>query len=383
MNLVIVGASARAAAFSALRAGLHPWWADLFGDADLRQRCPGIVIPAGDYPEKVAELLLPAPQGPWMYTGALENAPLLVERIAQGRPLWGNDRNTLKRVRDPIFVSRVLAEAGLPAPRVRPASGAAPCGGRWLLKPRAGAAGIGIRFWVRQPHSRQTAARHYLQEWIEGKSGAGVFLGEPGGARLLGVTRQLVGESWLHAVGFRYCGSIGPYPLAASATSTLERIGQTLATATELRGLFGIDFVLRDGVPWAVEVNPRYTASVEVLEYALGVRALALHRSVFDTNPKRQRGNESLAGASGWYGKAILYAERTLTFPTEGPWMETLRQARPVEEMPDFADIPEAGQVIEKGRPVLSFFTRAADEAGCLESLRRIALDLDRWLAPG
>ncbi len=33
-HLLIFGASARAAAFSALRAGLQPWCADLFADAD-------------------------------------------------------------------------------------------------------------------------------------------------------------------------------------------------------------------------------------------------------------------------------------------------------------------------------------------------------------
>jgi predicted ATP-grasp superfamily ATP-dependent carboligase len=389
MNLVIVGASARAAAFSALRAGLHPWCADLFVDVDLRQRCPGIIIPTKVYPEKIANFLLRAPQCPWMYTGALENSPQLVERIAQTRPLWGNHRNTLRLVRDPIFVSRILAEAGLPAPKVRPAGGSAPCGGRWLLKPRASAAGVGIRFWVRQPLSRQAAKRYYLQEWIEGESGAALFLGQPGGVQLLGVTRQLVSESLLHVASFHYCGSIGPYPLPAGARSTLERIGQTLATATGLRGLFGIDFVLRDGVPWAVEVNPRYTASVEVLEYALGLSAIDLHRDIFDTSPERKRRGfrAPVARAPGWYdivvGKAILYAESTLMFPQDGPWMESLQQARPIEEMPAYADIPDAGQVIEKGRPVLSFFTRATDEARCLENLRRIAIDLDRRLAGG
>jgi len=33
-QVLIVGASARAAAFSALRAGLRPWCADLFADLD-------------------------------------------------------------------------------------------------------------------------------------------------------------------------------------------------------------------------------------------------------------------------------------------------------------------------------------------------------------
>jgi hypothetical protein len=44
--------------------------------------------------------------------------------------------------------------------------------------------------------------------------------------------------------------------------------------------------------------------------------------------------------------------------------------------MPAFADIPEAGQVIEAGRPVLTFFSRGGED-----QLRRIAVDLDRVFA--
>ena len=50
-SLLIFGASVRAAAFSALRAGLQPWCADLFADADLRARCPTIRVPAEVYPD--------------------------------------------------------------------------------------------------------------------------------------------------------------------------------------------------------------------------------------------------------------------------------------------------------------------------------------------
>jgi glycine cleavage system pyridoxal-binding protein P len=48
-----------------------------------------------------------------------------------------------------------------------------------------------------------------------------------------------------------------------------------------------------------------------------------------------------------------------------------------------FADIPPAGQVIEARRPVLSFFTRAEDAATCIERLKGIAQDLDRYFAAG
>src|SRR5438094_10464728 len=95
--IVIFGASVRAAAFSALRAGLQPWCADLFADADLQARCPATRL-AGAYPEGFEALAAGDWPGPWLYTGGLENHPALVQRLAQRRPLWGNDETVLARV---------------------------------------------------------------------------------------------------------------------------------------------------------------------------------------------------------------------------------------------------------------------------------------------
>ena len=96
-SITIVGASARAAAQSALRAGLRPFAGDLFADADLAGACPTVQVP--QYPDGLEGLLASAPAGGWMYTGALENHPDLVDRLAEMRPLWGNRGDVLRRVR--------------------------------------------------------------------------------------------------------------------------------------------------------------------------------------------------------------------------------------------------------------------------------------------
>jgi predicted ATP-grasp superfamily ATP-dependent carboligase len=198
----------------------------------------------------------------------------------------------------------------------------------------------------------------------------------------LGVSRQLVGERWLHAAAFHYCGSVGPLVLAPPLRAILERLGQALAQECRLRGLFGIDFVLRDGVPWPVEVNPRYTASVEVLEYAAGLAVLDWQRTVFEhAAPQPQPIPMDIPSA--WIGKAILFAKAPLSFPSEGPWLDTLRSPGSVHDMPAFADIPAAGQRIAGGRPILTLFARADSVEGCLNCLRRTALDLDHRLFGG
>src|SRR5207249_2914162 len=145
----------------------------------------------------------------------------------------------------------------------------------------------------------------------------------------------------------------------------IEKVGRTLATGCGLRGLFGVDGVLRDGYFLPVEVNPRYTASVEVLEHATGVAALDLHRLSSlgrKLSPVEQR------PAAGMIGKAILYAREELTLP-EGPWTETARAPDPLR-LPEYADVPDAGERIEAGRPVLTLFARGDTPEACVAELR-------------
>jgi len=94
--ILIVGASARAAAFSALRAGLVPVASDLFGDEDLRA-VARFVEPLGKYPAGFKAALLRMPEAPFLYTGGLENHGALVDQLARLRPLWGNDGSRLRR----------------------------------------------------------------------------------------------------------------------------------------------------------------------------------------------------------------------------------------------------------------------------------------------
>ncbi len=359
-RILILGASARAAAASARRAGLEPFAIDLFADRDTQKICETLRCPAGDYPEGLFRLARTAPPMPWMYTGGLENYPDLVGELAKERELWGNGPEVLRVVRDPFQISEHLQRwgHGISHPecqRVAPMSSAT----KWLRKPRCGAGGAGISIATAEDLDEDS---HFFQEFVEGVTRSAVFFGEPGGVNLFGTTNQLVGASWLHAIPFQYCGNIVNNELVLGFDEILFG-ALHLTTELSCSWCFGVDFIENEESCSLIEVNPRYTASVEVIECSSRVSIFGSHGPEQQCNP---------------VGKAIYYAADRVTFPASGPWDDSLAHADDVWKRPDFADIPQPGEVIEAGHPILTILTDADSEDACLAKLKRRAAELDR-----
>ena len=114
------------------------------------------------------------------------------------------------------------------------------------------------------------------------------------------------GTTWLGASAFTYAGSIGPLPLETSHGNQFEKIGQCLARRFHLRGLFGVDVVIQDDLVWPVEVNPRYTASIEVLERTTSANFLDWH--VAACREGKLPDQAPVCSAGKWFGKAICFA---------------------------------------------------------------------------
>ncbi len=366
--ILILGASGRAAAASALRAGFDPFVLDLFADADTEHLCPVRKLPMADYPHGFVALAKTLPPMPWMYTGGLENHPNVVAAISESRDLWGNGPDVLAKVRDPFRLSDLLSVKGLSHPRSLPGRTTPLPAGVWLRKPLRGSAGFGISFADRDTVPSDD---HFYQAFLEGVPMSAVFFQ----SKLLGLTRQLIGTDWLHAPAFRYAGTIGGIDIAPLDMQVPILTGFRLGTVAGVRGVYGIDFV-HDG-EWGsiLEVNPRYPASVEVIEYATGASVLDWHRSAFW---KRSEKPADVPPPKSVVGKAIYYAPHTLVVPASGPWDESLAHYTDVWRRPDFADIPHADDMIPAGQPVCTMLAEAATEAACEQRLRERAAELDR-----
>jgi predicted ATP-grasp superfamily ATP-dependent carboligase len=154
---------------------------------------------------------------------------------------------------------------------------------------------------------------------------------------------------------------------------SIERIGNCLAARFELIGLFGVDMVVQENRVWTVEANPRYSSSVEIVERATGVAALALHTAACS--------HASLAMLPVHHcdalvhGKAILFAKRPLTI--SGSFAEWSLAESVKTSWPTIADVSPAGTQIDAGRPIMTVFAEAAEPEQVECRLRERIADIE------
>lgn len=369
-RVLIAGVSTRALAASAARAGYQVTAVDAFADLDLRGVAE--VIPMrSEYgirysPMAAAAAAEAVAAGMVAYTANFENYPAAVSRLAKCRQLLGNPPEVLLRVRDPLVLMRTLRRQGFHTPKTRatPLRGLQEFGS-WLLKPRRSGGGHGTTGWRRgQPVPRT----HYLQEQITGLPGSVVFAADGRRAVPLALSRQLVAEAHFGAGGFRYCGSLlgttaALFPGQRKLFETTARLASAVTEEFGLVGLNGIDFIAREGVPYPIEVNPRYSASMELIERAQGLSLFAVHARACEGHlpaaPRR---------VGGVTGKAIVFARRDVTMRDTRRWVQH----------DSFADVPCPGEKIRRGRPICTVFARGIDAAACHRLLIRRAAGVYR-----
>ncbi len=373
--------SARALAESAARAGYRVAAVDGYGDLDLLARARALSLRRDlgvPYSARAAVVAARRVACPVVAYGSnLENHPRELRRLAAGRGLWGNPPDVLARVRDPLELTRALRRRGMPGPRVAASAAEADRRSEWLVKPRRSGGGHGVAAW--RPGA-PVPRGSYLQERIDGVPGSIVFAADGRTAVPLGLSRQLVGEADFGAGGYRYSGSLlagGPVPLF-DREAELARAAIALAEAVveefRLVGVNGVDFVARDGVPYPVEVNPRYSASMELVELAHGISVFELHA----------RGAQSPGGLgsvpspigkplTAVMGKAIVFARAAgRAGDLRRLWREGVVR-----------DVPHPGEAIAPGRPICTVFAEAGDAGSCREALARRAAEIYRRVEPG
>lgn len=388
---LIVGLSTRAIAESAVQGARSETFAqrydafaqrydvltlDYFGDRDQKELVQNYSLMRDFDLGFSAEALLTASRGldfgAVVYISNLENHPDVVEELAADHTLLGNDPATLRRVRDWRTLRQVCRREGIPVPvtllpgEEKQTDAAELKGKRWLTKPMRSGGGHGIAFWSGEPLDQG----RLLQEYVDGLPCSAAFVADGQRCVLLGLTEQLVGQRELGARRFTWCGNILPVSILHLPISNIQEMLQKLTRVFGLRGVNGVDFVLgRDEagrfIPYLVEINPRYTASMELVEWAYGINVFDLHIRSFDGElPSFHAPPFATEGRPrpGFHGKGIVYAQEDVVMPQTAGWREQGRR-----------DIPFPGERITAGHPICTVLAEGETRDGCWLRLLRAA----------
>ncbi|QDU79601.1 ATP-grasp domain protein [Polystyrenella longa] len=394
--ILIAGCSVRAAVWSARSVQIACIAADQFGDVDLRASGVAWLPLSSDYhelPEYVQQLDLSG----WCYTGGLENHPELLRQCERSAPLFGVRSYSVERLRDPILLSRVVEPTGIHVPETRLMTGKAP-DGDWLLKPWRSGGGQRIRQADRAGAQTGTGGESfYLQRRVRGVPYSVSFLARNGKGEILGAVRQFIATSSEIQVSrgirlqfpFLFCGGVTCEVGEVASPDVLQDLVDRLVQEFELVGLCGIDLIKTDtSRTCLLEVNPRYTATMELLERRSGTRFLPQHFAACQgkeaTIPAFSATKDSVRPM--YVAKQVLYTPTGLTIGEEGLVSllgGSFLQASDAEII--LADQPAPGSVLQAGWPICSLISLGRTEEQCLRTLRyyagrlAIVLDQEKW----
>lgn len=367
--ILITGLSTRAIAESAVRGGHQVVTLDYFGDRDQRALVENHALLRDFALPFSAEALLQASHRldfeAVVYISNLENHPEVVGELARGRVLLGNAPVVLHQVRDWRTLRAFCREAGISCPTtlLPGEEKEADLTVRWLCKPVRSGGGHGIRPWA----GETLGEAHTLQEYIEGRPASAAFVADGQRSVLIGLTEQLIGRGELGARGFTWCGNILPLALPPAegviVLEAVERMAARLTRRFGLQGVNGVDLVVADGpkgrpCPFLVEVNPRYTGSMELVERAYGLNVFSLHLEALAGRLPDFSLAEHLRPQGQYFGKGIVYARRTVIMPETVGWTEQGRR-----------DVPFPGEQIKAGHPVCTVLAEGEGREACWNHL--------------
>ena len=153
--------------------------------------------------------------------------------------------------------------------------------------------------------------------------------------------------------------------LSRAREQTLQKVRKMVSIITKecgLVGVNGIDFLLTDECDVLfLEVNPRYSSSMELYRKVYGLDIFRLHVEAFEGRlPERHLLHEENLSYSGpYWGKAIVCAPWDLVAKDTRTWFSK-----------GIRDIPYPNDEIPARAPICTVFAEAESGSRCLDALK-------------
>jgi uncharacterized protein len=251
-------------------------------------------------------------------------------------------------------------------------------GRKWLLKKSGSSGGLGVRA-LADNSVHDLPEGHYWQERIEGRSiGASclVTADESGfDVQFVGATESWKTADWPAPAEFIYRGSFGPIELTGQQQAEICRITHNLISrhSPNLVGWMQLDLIEdSSGRLWLLEVNPRWTAGMEILRLSDSANLAALHAQAHGIRPLQPAESCVIRAPARFVGKAVYYPSADVLLTPE-----TLQRLQLLKGQ-GFSDIPSlesVGTVVQAGHPLLTISAAVSRESHCEASGRQAVLD--------
>ena len=379
----MIGVDSVSLAASAKRAGYEVFAVDHFGDQDLKRVCRESLSAIKQRPGRGCgyldrdfspEFLLQSAKvllkryeiDAALLSSGLDDSSDILFELNELVPILGNHPNIIGKTRDKAVFFRELDRIGVSHPETAVVEDleearkeSKDIGYPIVVKPSRGFGGTGVRKAEAFPQLKRAFRdasfldeKVLIQEYISGIHASASLISSIKGVVALTVNEQLIGmQEFGQRAPFGYCGNVVPLSVSRSVANECKSVVGGVAQHFGLVGSNGVDLVIsRQGVPYVIEVNPRFQGTLECVERVLGMNIVEAHARacVQGSLPTiSQRTPISCA-------RFVLFAPQRLIAPE----LNAFEGAR---------DIPLPGVIVEEGEPLCSLIVEGPNRGYILQ----------------
>jgi len=397
-NVLVIGIDVVSLASSARKAGYQVYAVDYFGDQDLKHLCHKtrsiIKQRAGENcgqlntdfsPEDLIhltkDLLKSSDIDAALLSSGLEDSPEVLFQLNDLVPILGNSPDVIQKVRNKTEFFQELERLGIAYPGTVAAESfdearekSKDIGFPVVVKPFRGFGGAGVRE-ARNVQELKQAFRDaslfdnkvLIQEYISGTPASASSMSFTDKAVVLTLNEQLLG---MHEVGqrepFGYCGNVVPLSVKTAIRDACKNVVEKAVLHFGLVGSNGVDLVVsEEGVPYVIEVNPRFQGTLECVEHVLGTNIVRAHveACVQGILPTIVR-------------KTLSFCVRLILFAPQRSIVPDLSTFNGVR------DIPLPRVIIEKGEPICSIVVEGTSRDSSLRKAEKLTESVLKLLQP-
>lgn len=283
------------------------------------------------------------------------------EVIGHTIPFYGSPPSVAGKFLDKLEIQYFFEEHDIPAPPLL-SEGMYPA----MVKPRHGAGGwrnavvsnreeeeVWTELFPDTPYLRQAVA--------EGVPASVSCVANGRNARAVAVNRQLIRGGSERRYGFS--GAATPYD--TPMREEMIQIAERAAALSGCVGSLGIDFIVDDNRTFAIEINPRFQATLDTVEMVTGMSVFGLH-----VDACRGTLPPATPPARCHAVRSILFAE------DDGVVRDDLAGLSPA-----IADIPREGAEYEAGSALVSAYGWGRSDDDALAMLDKTITTLRRYIS--